>query len=78
MKINVYWPVEVYDQVHAVAAALRVSVSHLIWLILNLLSNGVQLPTQKFSNYVFSLIEWSENSMTFGETLQFRHQPPDI
>lgn len=70
VRFNVYWSQEIYDQLHAVAHALRVSVSHLLWRILNFVLSGEQLE-ETFSNYEFVKHEWSSKLYMYTETIRF-------
>ena len=70
VRVNVYWSQEVYNQLHAVAHALRMSVSNLLWRILIFVLSGEQIHSV-FSNYGISVEEWSETTFAFTETIQF-------
>lgn len=74
VRFNVYWSQEIYDQLHAVAHALRVSVSHLLWRILNFVLSGEQLD-EIFSNYEFIKQEWSPRSFVYTEVIRFSGNP---
>lgn len=50
---NVYWEIEVYNQLHAVASRLRISVSHLLLQILVFVLQGGTVK-QIFTSYAFS------------------------
>ncbi|MFO1472332.1 MAG: hypothetical protein U1F27_15010 [Turneriella sp.] len=70
VRVNVYWSQEMYNQLHAVAHALRMSVSHLLWRILVFVLSGEQLESV-FSNYGITVIEWSGCAFTYTETIRF-------
>jgi len=80
--VQVYWPLEVYNKLHAVAAAQRVSVSFLVYRLFLLLLNGITIiPRDNFSNYVICFREWSPEAIFFEEGIQYSHQkyehPPE-
>lgn len=65
---------EQYNSLHHVASALRMSVSHLLFVLLALLQQGVVpgiedlLPEDSnsvFSNYIFSASSWTAEGMIF-------------
>lgn len=70
VRVNVYWSQEMYNQLHAVAHALRMSVSHLLWRILAFVLSGERLESV-FSNYEIAVVEWSGNAFTYTETIRF-------
>ena len=72
VRFNVYWNQATYDQLHAVARALRISVSHLLWRILNFVLSGEQLESV-FSNYVSVVREWSRSAFIHTEIIRFVH-----
>ncbi len=78
VRFNVYWSQDTYDQLHSVAHALRISVSHLLWLILKFVLSGARLEPA-FSNYEMKIVEWSKTCFTYAKTLRFSPQiePPD-
>lgn len=74
VRVNVYWDQATYDQLHAVAHALRMSVSHLLWQILNFVLSGEHIESI-FSNYAFTKKEWSEDRFMYTEVIQFSQRP---
>lgn len=70
VRVNVYWSQEMYNQLHAVAHALRMSVSHLLWRILAFVLSGERLESV-FSNYGFTVVEWSGSAFIYIETIRF-------
>lgn len=78
--VQVYWPLEVYNKLHAVAASQRVSVSYLVYRLFMFLLEGITTkPTQNFSNYVISFREWSPEAIHFEEGIYYysrKHRPP--
>lgn len=78
--VQVYWPLEVYNKLHAVAASQRVSVSFLVYRLFRLLLDGITIiPTQNFSNYVICFREWSPEAILFEECIRYSHkkqEPP--
>lgn len=75
VRFNVYWDQETYNQLHAVAHALCVSVSHLLWQILMFVIAGGEV-SNVFSNYAFTAQTWSARTLSFSEKLTFH--PPHI
>ena len=80
--VQVYWPLEVYNKLHAVAAAQRVSVSYLVYKLFLLLLNGITIiPRENFSNYVICFRECSPEAILLEEGIKyspFSHEfPPD-
>jgi len=70
--VQVYWPLEVYNKLHAVAAAQRVSVSFLVYRLFLLMLNGITvIPKQNFSNYVIFFRKWSPEAISFEESIQY-------
>lgn len=70
--VQVYWPLEVYNKLHAVAASQRVSVSFLVYRLFLLLLNGITiLPKKNFSNYVICFKEWSPEVILFEEGISY-------
>jgi hypothetical protein len=77
--VQVYWPLEMYNKLHAVAAAQRVSVSFLVYRLFLLLLNGITIiPTENFSNYVICFREWSPEAIFFEEGIQYSHKNHEI
>jgi hypothetical protein len=79
--VPVYWPIEVYNKLHALAAAQRVSVSLLVYtMIIRLLSQSSWQKNSGFNNYSMIVKEWSPNGMHIEENIQFyipeNEQPP--
>ena len=70
VRFNVYWDQETYSQLHAVAHALCMSVSHLLWQILMLVLMGGSVK-RIFSNYGFQVKQWSSRALNFSEKLTF-------
>ncbi|WP_157210471.1 hypothetical protein [Turneriella parva] len=75
VRFNVYWDQESYNQLHAVAHALCMSVSHLLWQILQFVVAGGEV-SESFSNYAFKAGTWSSRAMSFSEKLVFHTPPP--
>ncbi|MFO1527489.1 MAG: hypothetical protein U1F16_16075 [Turneriella sp.] len=69
-RANVYWEQEIYDQLHAVAHALRMSVSHLLWNILQIVTKGIKVD-KVFSNYVLLRKKWSKSIFILTEVIHF-------
>lgn len=76
VRLSVYWPIVVYNELHSVAATLRVSVSHLLWIILQRLESGDSVP-EAFLKYSFKALEWSGQRMHCMEILEFSPGAPD-
>ena len=75
---QVYWPVEVYNKLHAVAAALRVSVSYLVYsMLMEMSSKPAKKPEKDFSNYVMIIRSWTENTIHIEEIIHLEDYPPD-
>jgi len=74
VRFNVYWDQETYNQLHAVAHALCMSVSHLLWQILMFVVAGGKVATF-FSNYVFQPKNWSARELSYSEKLTFKSRP---
>jgi len=80
--VPVYWPVEVYNKLHALAAAQRVSVSSLVYaMIRQMLSQTSAKQRTSFNNYSMNVKSWSANAIHVEENIQFYHpnknpQPP--
>ena len=85
VRFNVYWDQDTYNKLHAVAHALCMSVSHLLWQILLFVMAGGRV-SEKFSNYVFRINKWSSHSLSITETLVYpgktskksTHRTPNI
>lgn len=65
---NVYWEMEVYNQLHAVAGRLRVSVSHLLLEILLFVMQGGK-SERLFTSYAFIYSILRDGTATFTEKL---------
>ncbi|GAB4427034.1 MAG: hypothetical protein OHK0011_08820 [Turneriella sp.] len=77
--VQVYWPLEVYNKLHAVAASQRVSVSYLVYRLFMFLLEGITIkPTQNFSNYVICFREWSPEAILFEEGIHYSPQKYQI
>ena len=76
VRVSVYWPILMYNELHSVAATLRVSVSHLLWIILQRLESGDSVP-KTFLKYSFKVLEWSSQRMYCMEMLKFSQDAPD-
>ncbi len=78
--VQLYWPLEVYNKLHTVAASQRVSVSFLVYRLFLFLLNGITIiPQGNFSNYVICFQEWSPEVIFFEEGIQYyeqKHPPP--
>ena len=74
-RINVFWEQDLYNQLHALAHALCISVSHLLWRILKLLASGIKLD-RVFSNYEYSGSIRSPELFILRETITFRPKSP--
>lgn len=75
--VQVYWPVEVYNKLHAVAAALRVSVSYLVCsMLMEMSSKPAERPKGNFSNYVMIVRTWTENTLHIEEIIHIEDDPP--
>jgi hypothetical protein len=68
--VNVYWTIEEYNKLHHVASVLRVSVSYLIFMMLEVLER-ITTEQQVFSNCVFICHEWSTMRLAVAEDLFF-------
>jgi len=76
--VQVYWPVEVYNKLHAVAAALRVSVSYLVYsMLMEMASKPEDKPKTNFSNYVMIVRSWTENTLHIEEIIRIHDDPPN-
>lgn len=75
-RLSVYWPIVVYNELHCVASTLRVSVSHLIWIILQKFESGDSIQ-KAFLKYTFRTVEWSSGRMHCMEILEFSQDTPD-
>lgn len=76
IKVNVYWEIGAYNRIHALAAALRVSVSWLICQILQKMAKE-EKTQQKFSTYSFSVHNWTDREFHFSEKISiFSEKPP--
>lgn len=69
-RINVYWSQQEYNQLHATAHALRMSVSHLLWLVLQFVLAGGRVADY-FSNYAIIVHKWGFNALIFEEKINF-------
>ncbi|MFZ5631086.1 MAG: hypothetical protein ACOY5B_18265 [Spirochaetota bacterium] len=77
--VQVYWPLEVYNKLHAVAASQRVSVSYLVYRLFLFLLDGITIkPTQNFSNYVIYFREWSPEAIFFEEGIHYSSKKYEI
>ncbi|MFO1480534.1 MAG: hypothetical protein U1F40_10090 [Turneriella sp.] len=77
--VQVYWPLEIYNKLHAVAASQRVSVSFLVYRLFLLLLNGITIiPKNNFSNYVICFQEWSSEAVFFEEGIQYSHKKIEL
>lgn len=75
--VQVYWPLEVYNKLHAVAAALRVSVSYLVYsMLMEMSSKPAEKPKKNFSNYVMIVRSWTENTLHIEEIIHIDDDPP--
>lgn len=79
--VPVYWPIEAYNKLHALAAAQRVSVSLLVYtMIMRLLRQSSLEQNRGFNNYSMIVKEWSAKGMYIEESIQFyipeNEQPP--
>ncbi|AFM10742.1 hypothetical protein [Turneriella parva] len=73
--VPVYWPVEVYNKLHALAAAQRVSVSSLVYsMIVRMLSRAEPGRTTGFNNYSMKVKKWSKTGIHVEENINFRPQ----
>jgi len=75
--VSVYWDMQTYNKLHAVATALRMSVSLLISEILNSFGNAKPEGCGVL-NYGFQVVEWSDMRMAFAENLDFYGTPPPL
>lgn len=75
-RISVYWPINVYNELHSVASTLRVSVSRLLWLLLAIFEHGGK-PREVFLKYSFVVHSWSMQQMHCTEILEFLEDDPD-
>ena len=67
---NVYWEIEVYNQLHAVASRLRISVSHLLLQILVFILQG-GIVTNIFTSYAFSYRVSDKQIGIFSEMITY-------
>lgn len=75
--VQVYWPLEVYNKLHAVAAALRVSVSFLVYsMLMEMSSQPGEKPKKDFSNYVMIVRSWTKNTLHIEEIIHIEDDPP--
>ncbi|GAB4427981.1 MAG: hypothetical protein OHK0011_10050 [Turneriella sp.] len=75
--ISVYWPLTLYNQLHAFASASRVSVSLLVsYLLRKLLNERSEQPT--VLDYDFAVLEWSSERRAVREELRFTTIPPPL
>lgn len=70
VRVNVYWDQDMFNQLHAVSHALCMSVSHLLWRILQFVLAGGQVE-KIFSNYILLVHEWSQETFIYSEIIQF-------
>ena len=75
--VSVYWDIQTYNKLHAVATALRMSVSLLLSEILEAV-NDAKSEECGGLNYGFQVVEWSEARMVFAENLDFYATPPPL
>jgi len=75
--VSVYWDMPTYNKLHAVAAAVRISVSLLLAEILDNLDNA-KSEGYVLLNYGFQVVEWSDARMAFTENLDFFATPPPL
>ena len=74
-KVSVYWELEVYNKLHSVAFNLRLSVSHLLYLMLiKLLSGG--LAAEVFGKYLYFSKSWTDSAFEFSEKLIYSDYHP--
>lgn len=69
-RVNVYWTMDEYNALHGVAAAIRVSVSFLVYQMLQLLLQGKTFEPV-FSNYSFRIKAWTASRMHTEEAITF-------
>ena len=78
--VQVYWSAGLYNKLHAVAAAQRVSVSLLVYRMLLATESSPQtFHAEKFSNYVIIVHSYTENCLHIEEKIIFgdkTHPPP--
>jgi len=75
--VQVYWPLEVYNKLHAVAAALRVSVSYLVYsMLMEMSAQPGEKPKKNFSNYVMIVRSWTKNTLHIEEIIHIEDDPP--
>ena len=74
--VPVYWDNILYNELHAIASALRVSASYLIWCMLKSLLSGQRTEQNIFINYRFEIGRWSTSYLEYTETIGFSDQPP--
>mgnify|MGYP000261108314 FL=1 len=67
---NVYWEIEVYNQLHAVSSRLRISVSHLLLQILAFILQG-GIVTHIFTSYAFSYRVSEKQTGIFSEMMTY-------
>lgn len=67
---NVYWEMQVYNQLHAVASRLRISVSHLLLQILVFVLQG-GIVTHIFTSYAFSYRLSDKQTKIFSEMITY-------
>ena len=75
--MSVYWDMQTYNKLHAVATALRMSVSLLLSEILEAVNNAKPEECGAL-NYGFQVVEWSDARMAFAENLDFYATPPPL
>ena len=75
--VQVYWPLEVYNKLHAVAAAFRVSVSYLVYsMLMEMSAQPGEKPKKNFSNYVMIVRSWTKNTLHIEEIIHIEDDPP--
>jgi len=68
-RINTTWSPEEYRQLRALSHALCVSVSHLCWIMLNLIDN---VPSQRqvpVAHHKFTVLKWTAKAICYRETV---------
>lgn len=75
--VSVYWPIELYNELHGFAAATRVSVSLLIAHLLREMAAGVNGENVALQ-YLFRILSWNERRRAIREELRFRAIPPPL
>jgi hypothetical protein len=76
--VQVFWPVSVYNELHAVAAAVRISVSLLVYrILLCMAADAGRKKPRIFSNYVMIVRSWSDKALHIEEKITFDKQHTD-